>query len=82
MCYRYIKQASLLGIRMKQCFVLFFSPQQLFKLCLVGKVSPLPLEENSHGPITFQSILGNKMSCGLIIMQSQYSHQIYLVLKF
>lgn len=56
MCYRYIKQARLLGIGVKQCvffFVcLFFSlslSQQLSKTYLVGKYSYLLLDENSKG---------------------------------
>lgn len=56
MCYRYIKQARLLGIGVKQCVVVFvccffFSlslSQQLSKTYLVGKFSYLLLDENSQ----------------------------------
>ena len=51
MCYRYIKQARLLGIGVKQCvFSLSLSlSQQLSKTYLVGKLSYLLLDESSQG---------------------------------
>lgn len=60
--------------------MLFFS-QQLFKMYLVGKISSLPLDENSHGLIAFWSVLYNKKSYSVITIQSQRSYQKYLVLE-